>query len=71
MTERYEQLLAQAHVEFAPHSKAVTARFAELIVRDCILTIQMGVTRDGHNTETYLRSMKHIKDIKQRFGIEE
>ena len=35
MNERYEQLLAQAHIEFAPDSKAVTARFAELIVREC------------------------------------
>ena len=46
-------------------------RFAELIVRECILTIQMGITRDGHNTEKYLRSIKHIKQIKEHFGVEE
>jgi len=45
-------------------------KFAELIVRECILTIQMGITRDGHNTEKYLRSMKHIKQIKEHFGVE-
>jgi len=46
-------------------------KFAELIVGECILTIQMGITRDGHNTEKYLRSMKHIKQIKEHFGVEE
>ena len=46
-------------------------KFAELIVRECILTIQMGITRDGHNTEKYLRSMKHIKQIKEHFGVEQ
>ena len=46
-------------------------KFAELIVRECIVTIQMGITRDGHQTEKYTRSMKHIKDIKQHFGVED
>ena len=45
-------------------------RFAEKIVAECILTIQMGITRDGPNTEKYLRSMKHLKDIKEHFGVE-
>jgi hypothetical protein len=45
-------------------------QLANLIVRECILTIQMGITRDGHNTEKYLRSMKHIKQIKEHFGVE-
>ena len=45
-------------------------KFAELIVKECILTIQMGITRDGHNTEKYLRSIKHIKQIKEHFGVE-
>ena len=46
-------------------------KFAELIVQECIRTIQMGITRDGHNTEKYLRSMKHLKDIREHFGVEE
>ena len=46
-------------------------KFFDLIVRECIRTIQMGITRDGQNTEKYLRSMKHLKDIKEQFGIEE
>jgi hypothetical protein len=36
MNERHEQLMAQAWIEFAPDAKAVTKRFAELIVRKCI-----------------------------------
>lgn len=44
-------------------------KFAELIVRECIQTIQMGITRDGHNTEQYLRSVKHIKQIREHFGV--
>ena len=46
------------------------SRFAELIIQECILTIQMGITRDGHNTEKYLRSIKHIEQIKEHFGVE-
>ena len=46
-------------------------KFAELIVAECILTIQMGITRDGYDTEKYQRSMKHIKQIREHFGVEE
>ena len=46
-------------------------KFAELIVGECILTIQMGITRDGYDTEKYQRSMKHIKQIRKHFGVEE
>ena len=52
-------------------SQARYEKFAELIVAECILTIQMGITRDGHNTEKYLRSVKHIKQIREHFGVEE
>jgi MoaA/NifB/PqqE/SkfB family radical SAM enzyme len=51
--------------------KLFIEKFAELIVQECIVTIQMGITRDGHQTEKYVRSMKHINDIKQHFGVEE
>ena len=46
-------------------------KFAQLIVKECILTIQLGISRDGHNTEKYLRSIKHITQIKEHFGVEE
>jgi hypothetical protein len=39
MNERYEQLMAQAWIEFAPDAKAVTKRFAELIVRECAMFV--------------------------------
>ena len=45
--------------------------FGDLIVQECILTIQMGVTRDGTKTEKFIRSVKHINDIKEHFGVEE
>ena len=53
------------HREFFDQDK-----FAELIVRECILTIQMGITRDGRDTEKFLRSMKHIRQIQEHFGVE-
>lgn len=47
-----------------------TNKFAELIVQECILIVKMGITRDGNNTEKYLRSMEHIRQIEKHFGVE-
>ena len=83
MNERIQELAVQANIEFTCDPTETPIRvfvecwedelekFAELIVAQCILTIQMGITRDGPNTEKYLRSMKHIKQIKEHFGVEE
>ena len=68
MNEQIQKLAEQVYGSQATEQEI---KFAELIVAECILTIQMGITRDGHNTEKYLRSMKHLKDIKQHFGVEE
>jgi hypothetical protein len=57
-------------VDWSGNYDDALVNFSNLIVQECISTIQMGVTRDGHNTEKYLRSMKHIKDIKEHFGVE-
>ena len=54
MNERINTLWEQAVHGDGPHA-SVIADFAELIVRECIRTIQMGITRDGHNTEKYMR----------------
>jgi hypothetical protein len=72
MNERIEELMKQAGTDSSGKWMGVehAEKFAELIVRECILTIQMGITRDGHNTEKYLRSIKHIKQIKEHFGVE-
>jgi len=75
MNERIDQLLVKAGAYFGgegvDYSNFDPKKFAELIVQECIRTIQMGITRDGHNTEKYLRSMKHLKDIREHFGVEE
>ena len=44
-------------------------KFAELIVRECILTIQLKMPRDGSTPEN-IRSREHVQDIKQHFGVE-
>ena len=66
-----ERFAAQSLVEYEGELIFSKEKFAELIVQECILTIQMGITRDGHNTEKYIRSMKHIKQIKEHFGVED
>ena len=77
MNERLRQFERESKLEIfglgARREKweAALEKYAELIVQECILTIQMGITCDGHNTEKYLRSVEHIKQIKQHFGVEE
>ena len=77
MNERIRLLAEQATTYIEPTADSGEGwifdkeKFAELIVAECIRTIQMGITRDGHDTEKYLRSMKHLKDIKEHFGVEE
>jgi len=76
MNERFKELALQAGAVFTDvHAVSLLddeiEKFAELIVRECILTIQMGITRDGTKTEKFKRSMTHIKDIKEHFGVEE
>ena len=78
MSERIKQLAQQAKDSIPVGKLGVTEwieaynqALAELIVRECILTIQMGITRDGTTTEKFKRSMTHIKDIKEHFGVEE
>jgi hypothetical protein len=72
MNERYEQLLAQAHIEFAPDSQAVTKRFAELIVRECVDIIQYGMDWTKYDDSIEYEAQKWCRDtIKERFGVEE
>ena len=73
MNERINGLWWKARIGYNNQScdPEVLEKFAQLIVQECILTIQMDITRDGHNTEQYLRSIKHIKQIKEHFGVEE
>jgi hypothetical protein len=73
MSERIKELIKQVGTDVSGKWVGVanSEKLAELIVQECILTIQMGITRDGHNTEKYFRSIKHIKQIKEHFGVEE
>ena len=74
MNARIKELFKQTALHRNDHTTEQrlyeVEKFAELIVAECILTIQMGITRDGPDTEKYLRSMKHIKQIKEHFGVE-
>ena len=73
MSERIKDLIKQVGTDVSGKWVGVanSEKLAELIVQECILTIQMGITRDGHNTEKYQRSIKHIKEIRKHFGVEE
>jgi hypothetical protein len=73
VNQKIQELMTQAGTDSSGKWMGVehAEKFAELIVQECIRTIQLGITRDGHNTEKYLRSMKHIKQIKEHFGVEE
>jgi hypothetical protein len=71
MNERYEQLMAQAWIEFAPDAKAVTKRFAELIVRECLDIVANADMSEleGPDPEDVLYVA--CKQIKEHFGVEE
>jgi hypothetical protein len=71
MNERYEQLMAQAWIEFAPDAKAVTKRFAELIVRECLDIVANAdmSALEGPDPEDVLYVA--CKQIKEHFGVEE
>jgi len=73
MSNRLKELIKQVGTDVSGKWMNVdnSEKLAELIVRECILTIQMGITRDGHNTEKYQRSIKHIKEIREHFGVKE
>jgi len=51
--------------------KLFVKKFAELIVRQCVLEIKMTMVRDGYDTKHYLQSLKHIDHICKHFGVEE
>ena len=51
MNLRIDKLIDDARLTaVAEMFEVELTKFAELIVAECIQTIQMGITRDGHNT---------------------
>ena len=81
MNERIKELAEQAkeHAinrldetgELHKYYDVYFEKFAELIVRECILGIKMTMVRDGYDTKHYLQSIKHIDYIRKQFGVEE
>jgi pyrrolidone-carboxylate peptidase len=84
MNERIQELLKQATKEVDPHdrvwvfSKVDQAKFAELIVRECIDKIETHQIPVGNSAagemacEWTYAALKEIRDeIKQHFGVEE
>jgi len=85
MNERIKELAEQANIHFSrvgildgdPNGSARLVgyskleKFAELIVRQCVLEIKMTMVRDGYDTKHYLQSLKHIDHICKHFGVEE
>jgi hypothetical protein len=70
MNERHEQLMAQAWIEFAPDAKAVTKRFAELIVAECLDVVAMRIYLGPE--EICRQECKALaSEIKEHFGVEE
>lgn len=51
------------------YNRAFAERLVDLVIRECIETIQRNTYRNG-NTPENLRSYDHIKQIKDHFGID-
>jgi len=73
MNERYEHLMAQAWIEFAPDAKAVTKRFAELIVKkfDDILLLEWLDCIANDDKKSVLLLDRIREKTKTYFGVEE
>ena len=58
--------------EYLPslHTPVDIEKFAEMIVRECIVQIQLTTARDPQYTAQYKQSVGHIHRIRQHFGIE-
>jgi hypothetical protein len=63
MNERHEELLAQAWIEFAPGSQAVTKRFAELIVKECVTKLT------PYLDDQFIDDIE--SELKEHFGFKE
>ena len=73
MNLRIKELAVQAGIhptnfESDADIKEPLEKFAELIVKECIYTIQRKIVRNG-NTPENIRSRQHINDLGNKFGI--
>ena len=62
------QVLEGDYYEFDPQE---LQDFVQLIVKECIVQIQLSTARDPQYTAQYKQSVGHIHKIRQHFGIEE
>jgi hypothetical protein len=76
MNERIRELAEQATTYIEPTSNSGEGwifdkeKFAELIVEECIVQIQLTTARDPQTSVQYRQSVGHIHRIRQHFGIE-
>lgn len=80
MNELIRTLAEQALDQVAPYSLnnlsydgfwALQEHFAQLIVRECIVQIQLTIARDPQTSAQYQQSVGHIHRIRQHFGTAE
>ena len=70
MNERIEQLAEQSGIAFLSSVPPdMLAKFAELIVKECIDTVQKRYMGDNNREDMEVR--KCVQDLKQHFGVEE
>ena len=60
------QVLEGDYYEFDPQE---LQDFVQLIVKECIVQIQLSTARDPQYTAQYKQSVGHIHKIRQHFGI--
>lgn len=59
------------HEDMQAIKMAQYKEFAELIVQECIVQIQLTTARDPQTSAQYRQSVGHIHRIRQHFGIAE
>ena len=70
MNEQIKELLEQAGVKYVTMPKdTVYEKFAELIVRECISTLNKSFMGDLNREDMEVR--RCIEDVKKHFGVEE
>jgi hypothetical protein len=64
-----EKFAAQSLVEYDGELIFSKEKFAQYIVQECIVQIQLSTARDPRDTAQYKQSVGHIHKIRDHFGI--